>query len=80
MCLLRSKLLSLSLTLTASFCRGRTQLLRFGFEAKAKKGGGLHTRGLSIHAVRFEPGCFPHMWFHVSIGSMKQGVKDKAGY
>ena len=25
-------------------------------------------------------GIFPHMLFHVSIGSTKRGVKDEAGY
>lgn len=48
----------------------------FGSEAKAQRRGGLYPWGHFIHAVSFELGCFPHMWFEGSIGSRKHGAKD----
>lgn len=55
---MRSKLLSLFMTFTTSFCTEKMQVLLFGFTAKAQRRMGLHTGGLFIHAVLFDPRYF----------------------
>lgn len=56
---LEVKLLSLFMTFTTSFSIEKMQVLLFGFRAKAQRRIGLHTRGLFMHAVLFDPRYFP---------------------
>lgn len=56
---LEVKLLGLFMTFTTSFHIEKMQVLLFGFRAKAQKRMGLHTGGLFIRAVLFDPRYFP---------------------
>lgn len=59
---------------------GKLEVLLLDFTAKDQRKMGLHTGGLFILVLSFDPRYVPSYFVSFSIGTTKYSVKDKAGY